>query len=90
VTTLLEVVGNVCFGLLAIAGALCAWRAIRRSTLPDRTMGIDVASAVIINALGVGVAVTADDLAIDLLLIAGLLGFLTVITVARYVERRGI
>lgn len=89
-STVLEVVANVCFVLLSISGALCVWRAIRRSTLPDRTIGIDVATAVIINALGVGVAVTADDLLIDLLLIAGLLGFLTVITVARYVERRGI
>jgi multicomponent Na+:H+ antiporter subunit F len=86
----MNVVANVCFAVLAVSGALCVWRAIRPSTLPDRTIGVDVLSAVIINALGVGAALTADDLLIDLLLLAGLLGFLTVITVARYVERRGI
>ncbi len=86
----MNVVGSICFGLLAVSGALCVWRAVRRSTLPDRTLGVDVANGVIVNGLGVGVALTADELLVDLILVGGLLGFLTVIAVARYVERRGV
>jgi multicomponent Na+:H+ antiporter subunit F len=86
----MSIVASICFAMLAIAGALCVWRTVRRSTLPDRTIGVDVASGVIVNGLGVAIALTADPLLVDLALVAGLLGFLTLLTVARYVERRGI
>ena len=80
--------GAVLLGVLAAAGTLGVVRVLRRGTLGDRAVGFDLLSAVFACALLVAAAETGDGLLLDLAVVLGLLGFLTSVTVARYLESR--
>jgi multicomponent Na+:H+ antiporter subunit F len=79
-----------CIAALMVAGALGLARAIRPGTLADRSVGLDTALAVLVNGLAILVVLRDDTLAVDLVLLATLVGFLGTITVARFIERRGL
>lgn len=76
--------------LLLIAAALTSSRAIRRGTIGDRAVAIDALTAIITCGLLVATALTGDAWFLDLALVLGLLAFLTSVTVARFIERRGL
>ncbi|MGI9579440.1 MAG: monovalent cation/H+ antiporter complex subunit F [Microthrixaceae bacterium] len=76
--------------MLGLAGLLTTVHVVRSKTLPDRAIGVDMLVALILNALAVSIAISQDDLVAALLLIIGLLGFLGSVTIARYIERRGL
>jgi multicomponent Na+:H+ antiporter subunit F len=84
------IVATLCIGALIGAAALCVLRMLRPGTLADRSIGLDTAIAMIINAGAVLVVLRDDSLIVDLLLVAGLLGFIGTISVARFIERRGL
>lgn len=75
--------------VLLIAAALTSSRAIRRGTIGDRAVAIDALTAIITCGLLVATAITGDSWFLDLALVLGLLAFLTSVTVARFIERRG-
>lgn len=85
----MSVVATVSLAALALAAALCALRVIRCELLADKAIAIDVITATIVSGVAVGTAVSGDGLLVDLALVLGLLGFLTTVSVARFVERRG-
>lgn len=85
----MNVVTTIAFVLLALAAALNFARAIRPGTVVDRAIALDGVVAVIICGLGVAVVRTGSSVWIDIALVGGLIGFLTLVTVARYVGRRG-
>ena len=85
----MRAIGWVSGEMLGIAGLLTTVHVIRARNLVDRAVGVDMLVAVILNGLAVGIAVTANDLVIALLLIIGLLAFLGSVTIARYIEQRG-
>jgi len=76
--------------LLLVAAALTSSRAIRRGTIGDRAVAIDALTAIITCGLLVATALTKDAWFLDLALVLGLLAFLTSVTVARFIERRGL
>jgi multicomponent Na+:H+ antiporter subunit F len=76
--------------LLLVAAALTSSRAIRRGTIGDRAVAIDALTAIITCGLLVATALTEDAWFLDLALVLGLLAFLTSVTVARFIERRGL
>lgn len=75
--------------MLVLAALLAVMRALRRGSLADRAVALDLAVVVALNGLALRAATAGDDAAVDLLLVFGLVGFITVVTVARFIERRG-
>lgn len=86
----MTVVAYICFAMLVLAAALTTLHVARSGNLPDRAIGIDMLVALALNGLAVGVALSKDDIAVSLVLIIGLLAFLGSVTIARYIERRGL
>lgn len=86
----MSVVTAISLGMLAVASALCFARAIRPGTIIDRAIAFDgVVSAVICGVAIVAVR-THSGILVDIALVGGLLGFLTLSTIARYVGRKGL
>lgn len=74
---------------LFVASALTTWWIARPNSLANRAIAIDVLASVITCGLLVGAAISGDGLLLDLAIVLGLLGFLTAVTVARFIERTG-
>lgn len=79
----------VSFALLLAAGALCVLRVLRRSSVPDRLIALDLLLVDIVLGIGVMAYQTQSDFFLDLLVVVSLLGFVGTVTVARFVEGRG-
>jgi multicomponent Na+:H+ antiporter subunit F len=75
--------------VLFLAGALTTWWIARPNSLANRAISIDVLASLITCGLLVGAAFSGDGLLLELAIVLGLLGFLTAVTVARFIERTG-
>jgi multicomponent Na+:H+ antiporter subunit F len=80
---------TVFLAMLFIAGALTTWWIARPNSLANRGISIDVLASLITCGLLVGAAFSGDGLLLELAIVLGLLGFLTAVTVARFIERTG-
>jgi multisubunit Na+/H+ antiporter MnhF subunit len=85
-----NVVTALAIGMLVVAAALCFGRAIRRGTIVDRAIALDGVVSSIICGIGIAAVRIGSGALIDISLVGGLLGFLTLATVARFVGRRGL
>lgn len=85
----METVAAVCYGVLALSGALCALRALRGPTLADRVLALDSMLITGVVAVGVETARTGRGVYIDVLLVVALVAFVGTTAVARFIERRG-
>lgn len=74
--------------LLVAAAVIGIARVVRRSSLGDRAVALDALTAVITCALLIGASQADDSLMLDLAVLFGLMGFLTSVTVARFIESR--
>lgn len=86
----MTVVAWIAGAMLTLAALLTTVHVMRSRNLPDRAIGIDMLVALVLNGLAVYLASTQDDLVVALVLIIGLLGFLGSVTIARFIERRGL
>lgn len=86
----MNTVTGIAIGLLALAAVINFARAIRPGTVVDRAVALDGVVAAIISGLAISAVRVGDGDLIDIALVGGLLGFLTLATVARYVGRRGL
>lgn len=73
--------------ILGVAAALGVLRVIRRGSLGDRAMAFDLLASIVTCGVLV-LASRGDGILLDLAVLLGLIGFLTSITVARFVESR--
>jgi len=78
----------VALSILALAGVIGVARVIVRGTLGDRAVAFDMLGAIVSCGVLVAVADSGDGLLLDLAIVLGLLGFLTSVTVARFIESR--
>jgi multicomponent Na+:H+ antiporter subunit F len=78
----------VALSILAVAAVVGVLRAIIRGTLGDRAVAFDMLGAIVSCGVLVAVADNGDGLLLDLAIVLGLLGFLTSVTVARFIESR--
>lgn len=75
--------------VLSVAGLVALARVLRPgSTLIDRIIGLDLLLVIVVGGVGVLAARTGDGTFFDLFVVAGLLGFVSTIAVARYVEHQ--
>ena len=84
-TTVFE---SAILAVLAVAVTIVVVRIVRPGSLGDRAVALDTLTAVITCGLLVAAARSGDGLQLDLALVLGLLGFLTSVTVARFIEAR--
>ena len=75
--------------MLAAAGALAVAKVVRTGSLPDKVLGADSFTVIVIAAVAAGAGTTSDPTYLDVLVAVTLLGFIGNLTVARYVEKRG-
>jgi multicomponent Na+:H+ antiporter subunit F len=80
----------ISLSILLAAAALTTSRAIRRGTIGERAVAVEALTAIITCGLLTATALTGDAWFLDLALVLGLLAFLTSVTVARFIERRGL
>jgi multisubunit Na+/H+ antiporter MnhF subunit len=77
---------NVALSVVGLSMLLCAYRAIRGPTLPDRVVAFD---AWVSNLIAVVVLLTIRDrfaFGMDLVLVIAILGFLGTVAVAKYLK----
>lgn len=75
--------------LLVVTAVLATWRIVRAETLATRAVSFDVLTSTMVCGFLLSAAMTGDGLLLDLAVVLGLLGFLTAVTVARFIERTG-
>ena len=85
----METVTSVAFAGLAVSGALCGARLVRGRSLADRIVALDSLLVVIVSGIAVHAARTGDGTYLDVLVVAALLGFISTLTVARFIEGKG-
>ena len=78
----------VALAILVVAGVIGVARVIIRGSLGDRAVAFDMLGAIVSSAVLVAVARDGDGILLDLAIVLGLVGFLTSITVARFLESR--
>lgn len=80
---------TVLFVLLVASGVIVVAWVPRERTLASRAVAFDVLASLMTCGLLVSAAITGDGLFLELAVVLGLLGFLTAVTVARFIERTG-
>ena len=86
---MIEIVDRVSLALVAVAGVLAVARVLRPGSLPNKVLGADNFTVVVAAGTAIGAAITRDPTFLDVLVIVTLLGFITNLTVARYIEKQG-
>lgn len=85
----MTVAAAIAYVLLGL-GALCALvRLVKGPSLADRIVATDLMLVLLVCGVGVFTVHTGRGLYLDLMVVAGVLGFLGTVTVARFIERRG-
>jgi multicomponent Na+:H+ antiporter subunit F len=86
---MIELATTTALGALTITGALCVLALVRRRSLADRIVALDLLLVTIVSGIAVGSVRTGEGTYLDVLVVASLLGFVGTVTVARFIERRG-
>ncbi len=85
----MTVVTNIALGIVVFAGLLATLRVVRRdSTNVDRMIGLDLLLTLVVAGVALRAAATGTSWYLDLLLGASMLGFVSTISVGRFLERR--
>lgn len=85
----MDTVTGIALGGLVVAAGLCIVRLVRPGTVTERIVALDTLLAVIVTGIAVQAARSGEGTYLDLLVVASLLGFVSTVTVARYIEHRG-
>jgi multicomponent Na+:H+ antiporter subunit F len=88
---MMNAVLDLCLGILIMSGGLALARVLRPgTTLADRIVALDLLLLIVV--MGIGVFSIDSDVGVylDVLVVVSLVGFIGTITVARFIERRGI
>lgn len=85
------VVVSLCLGILMLAAVVALLRVVRPGTsLADRIIALDLILLIIVMGIAVSAVGTGSSVYFDVLVVVSLLGFVGTITVARFIERRGL
>ncbi len=86
----MTVVVAACLAVLAVAALLCVARLLVAETVADRVVALDLLLSVIVTGIATAAVATRRGELLALLVVTALLGFVATVTVARFVERRGL
>jgi multicomponent Na+:H+ antiporter subunit F len=79
-----------CLAGVAIAAVLCIGKLLIARSFADRVIALDLLLGVIVTGISVAAVGPAPDDLLNLLVVTALLGFVGTVTVARFLERRGV
>lgn len=82
-------VTNIALATITLSGLLCMVRLLRGGSLADRIIALDTLLVVIVSGIGILAARNNSAIFLDVIVLAALLGFVSTVTVARYIEKRG-
>ncbi|OIQ84872.1 putative monovalent cation/H+ antiporter subunit F [mine drainage metagenome] len=74
----------VCATLLAVGATLAVVRAEKGPSMLDRAIALDVVVAVLVAAIALESAVTRSAVAVPILVVLSIVGFLSSVTIARF------
>lgn len=78
-------------GILILSGALALARVVRPgASVAERIVALDLVLLIVVMGIGVFSIERDTGVFLDVLVVVSLLGFVSTITVARFIERRGI
>jgi multicomponent Na+:H+ antiporter subunit F len=86
---MLTTVTNVATFMLALAAGIALVRLLRGPSLPDRVVAMDLLGTLTVGLLVVGAAASGQRAFLDAAIIIALIGFVSNIAYARFIERRG-
>ncbi len=87
----MTIVLNLCIGILITAGALALARVVRPGiSLADRVIALDLVLLFVVMGIALFSLKRESGVFLDVLVVVSLLGFVGTVTVARFIERRGI
>jgi multicomponent Na+:H+ antiporter subunit F len=82
-----ELLFTIAGGLAALAGVLAFFRIVAGPTAADRMVGLDGLTVIAISFLAYLAATNGRIIYLDVALVYGLVSFLGVVALARYLER---
>lgn len=82
-------VTDISLGLLAAGAVLAVVRLVRGPSIPDRVVALDTLLLLLVSGIAVDAARTRQGVFLDVLVVVALVGFVGVVIVARFIERRG-
>lgn len=85
---MIPVAASVSLGALVVAAFLCLVRLQRGSSLADRIVALDTLLLMVVSGLAVQAALTGNDIYLDAMVVAALLGFTGTGLIAKFIERR--
>ncbi len=87
----MTIVLNLCIGMLIAAAALALARVVRPGiSLADRVIALDLVLLLVVMGIALFSIKRDSAVFLDVLVVVSLLGFVGTVTVARFIERRGI
>ena len=86
---MLTTVTNVAMFMLALAAAIAFVRLLWGPSLPDRVVAMDLLGTLTVGLLVVGAGASGQRAFLDAAIIIALIGFVSNIAYARFIERRG-
>ena len=75
--------------LMSLALVLAFVRVVRGPSLPDRVVALELFSSIVVGLVGLYAIQTEVSIFIDAAIVIALMGFLTAIGFARFLERGG-
>lgn len=73
--------------ILALSLALTTWQLIRSPSIPDRALAFDVIMTHVVGLIALYSITVGEDLLVDAVIIVAVLGFLSTVAIARYIEK---
>lgn len=85
----MTLVTSIALGMLVFAATLAVFRVVRSdSTIADRMIGVDLLLGLVVAGIAVFAARTGESFYFDLLLVASMLGFVSTLSIGRFLERK--
>jgi len=86
--TITQLSVHIGLGVLGLSFLLTVWRVIRRPTLPDRVIALDMLVGIVMGFIALIAIRTGFTLYIDIAISLGLVGFLATVAFARFILSR--
>ncbi|MTD31094.1 Na(+)/H(+) antiporter subunit F1 [Planomicrobium sp. YIM 101495] len=84
---MMEIVLTIALSLYILAILLALYRIIRGPSMPDRVVALDMIGVNLISAVAVFSVALSTHAFLEVILIVGILAFISTIALARFVER---
>jgi multicomponent Na+:H+ antiporter subunit F len=85
--TLAEFAGTIVLPILGLSLVLCVVRLVRGPRLPDRIVALELMTSCAVGIAAATAVAKGRSLYMDVALIVALIGFLSTVAFARYLER---